>query len=109
MKQPRTSDFDPSARERDLKSPLTAFLAIEQPKPLPPADGVQQPVPPVRDVCPDTASQRKVMIRHSFDIYAVQLAELKQLALDDRMRGGAGSMSAKVREALDDFFAKVRS
>lgn len=111
MKEPRSGDFDPHAKERDLKSPLTAFPAIEQPTPLPPADGKQQPVPPVRpvrDVLPDAASQRKVMIRHPFDIYAVQLAEFKQLALDDRMRGGTGSMSAMVRQALDDYLAKVR-
>jgi len=47
--------------------------------------------------------------RHPFDIYNDQYDALKQLALEDRMRGGAGSMSAMVREAIDDFIAKVRA
>ena len=38
--------------------------------------------------------------RHGYDIIR---------ALEDRMRGGAGSMSAMVREALDDYIAKVRA
>ena len=32
-----------------------------------------------------------------------------KLSLEDRMRGGAGSMSAMVREALDDLIAKRRA
>ncbi len=47
--------------------------------------------------------------RHPFDIYNDQYDALKQLALEDRMRGGVGSMSAMVREAIDDFIAKVRA
>jgi hypothetical protein len=44
--------------------------------------------------------------RHPFDIYQDQYEDLKDLALQDRMEGGAGSMSAMAREALDDFIAK---
>jgi len=46
--------------------------------------------------------------RHPFDIYADKYDALKQLALEDRMRGGAGSMSAMVREAIDDYIDKIR-
>ena len=46
---------------------------------------------------------------HPFDIYEDQVEELKKLSLEDRMRGGAGSMSAMVREALDEYIAKVRA
>jgi hypothetical protein len=35
------------------------------------------------------------------DIYQDQYESLQQLALEDRMQGGVGSMSAMVREALD--------
>jgi len=42
-------------------------------------------------------------------VYEDQVEELQKLALEDRMRGGAGSMSAMVREALDDYLAKVRA
>lgn len=44
--------------------------------------------------------------RHPFDIYEDQLATLRQLAAEERLQGGVGSMSAMVREALDDYFRK---
>ncbi len=111
MKTPRTSDFDPNASERKLKSPMEDLPSIEKPA-LPAADPARTPVPPVlpvRDVTPTMSNKRKMKQRHPFDIYNDQYEELKQLALEDRMRGGAGSMSAMVREALDDFIVKVRA
>jgi hypothetical protein len=44
--------------------------------------------------------------RHPFDIYQDQYETLQQLALEERMQGGVGSMSAMVRAALDAFIAK---
>ena len=41
------------------------------------------------------------MIRHPFELYQDQVEALRQLAANDRMRGGAGSMSAMVRDAID--------
>ncbi len=41
---------------------------------------------------------------HPFDIDEDQVEELRKLALEDRMRGGAGSQSAMVREAIDDYY-----
>jgi hypothetical protein len=110
MKQPRTGDFDPNARERKLKSSMQDLPSIE--KPMLPADApvsTAHPVLPVRDVPPPLANKRKMKQRHPFDIYSDQYDELKQLALEDRMRGGAGSMSAMVREAIDDYVSKVRA
>lgn len=121
MKQPRTSDFDPNAKEHALlKSSMEDFPTIEQPlqrdRQIQPADHVQasalpdRPRRPVRDVpeVPVTASgRRKIKSRHAFDVYEDQVEALQQLALQDRMRGGAGSMSAMVREAIDDYIAKV--
>jgi hypothetical protein len=46
--------------------------------------------------------------RHPFDIYQDQYEALRDLALQDRMQGGAGSMSAMAREALDAFISKRR-
>src|SRR6266705_1374686 len=100
MKQPRTSDFDPYAKERELKSSMEDFPSIEKPA-LPATDHagtIVSPVLPVRDVPPALSDRRKMKQRHPFDIYADQYEELKNLALEDRMRGGAGSMSAMVRE-----------
>jgi hypothetical protein len=39
--------------------------------------------------------------RWPVDIYHDQYESLQRLALEDRMQGGVGSMSAMVREALD--------
>ncbi len=41
--------------------------------------------------------------------YEDQVEELKKLSLEDRMRGGAGSMSAMVRDAIDAYIAKARA
>src|SRR2546421_5685122 len=111
MKTPRTSDFDPNARERKLKSPMEDLPSIEKPG-LPAADPVitlVPPVLPVRDVPPALSDRRKMKQRHPFDIYTDQYDTLKQLALEDRMRGGAGSMSAMVRDAIDAYITKQRS
>ena len=60
------------------------------------------PVPPVR-------GQKRVMkSRHPFDIYEDQYVSLRDLAMQERMQGGAGSMSAMVREAIDAFIEKRR-
>ena len=52
--------------------------------------------------------QRVMKQRHPFDIYQDQYEALQELALDDRKRGGFGSMSALVREALDKYIAAKR-
>jgi hypothetical protein len=46
--------------------------------------------------------------RHPFDIWHDQYYSLQKLALEERMAGGVGSMSAMVREALDLFIAEKR-
>ena len=114
MKQPRTSDFDPNAHERKLKSSMEDLPSIEKPG-LPATDFASPisppvlPVRPVRGVPAALPGRRKIKSRHPYDIYEDQVEELKQLAIEDRMRGGAGSMSAMVREAIDDYIAKVRA
>lgn len=111
MKTPRTSDFDPAAKERELKSPMQNFPVIEQPKQIEPVGAVQEPVRPVlpvREVPSATPARRKIKPRHPFDIYEDQDAALRELATEDRKRGGSGSMSAMVRVAIDDFIANVR-
>lgn len=115
MKQPRTSDFDPNTKARELKSPMEALPAIEHPAQLPSAERLPKPVHPGLPDRPDRealappTTRRKIKSRHSFDVYEDQVEELQQLALEDRMRGGAGSMSAMVREAIDEYIAKARA
>lgn len=115
MKQPRTSDFDPDAsqaKQRELKSSLEDFPAIEQPQQIRQAIGAQEPVRPVlpvREGSTTAPGRRRIKPRHPFDIYEDQDEELRKLAVQDRMRGGTGSMSKMVREALDDYIAKCRA
>jgi len=111
MKQPRTSDFDPNAHGHELKSSMEDFPAIEHPLQIRQANVSDPGLPgrPGRDVPPTTTGKRKIKSRHAFDIYEDQIEVLQKLSLEDRMRGGPGSMSAMVREALDDYIAKVRA
>jgi hypothetical protein len=44
--------------------------------------------------------------RHPFDIYHDQYESLQRLALEERKQGGVGSMSAMVREAIDNLIAQ---
>src|SRR5687768_8904376 len=62
-----------------------------------------RPVPPVRSNQEKPAHKRVMKSRHPFDIYEDQYQSLKDLALQERMQGGVGSMSAMVREAIDTY------
>ena len=59
-----------------------------------------RPVSPVRPVLP-VPPKRQMKQRWPVDIYQDQYESLQRLALEERMQGGIGSMSAMVREALD--------
>jgi hypothetical protein len=112
MKQPRTSDFDPNAQKETLKSSMDDLPTIETPSQAPQVESTPRTiVPPVR-VVPSviiSTERRKIKQRHPFDIYEDQVEELRRLSFEDRMQGGAGSMSAMVREAIDEFIAKKRN
>ena len=111
MKQPRTSDFDPNAHGHELKSSMEDFPAIEYPLQIRQANVSDPGLPgrPGRDILPTPTGKRKIKSRHAFDIYEDQVEELQRLSLEDRMRGGVGSMSAMVREAIDDYITKSRA
>jgi hypothetical protein len=131
MKIPRVTDFDPDAKVPVLKSSLDNMPSIEKRKPLDqkvdpspspqssnrqnkktivksertnsnPATVIRdvRPVHPVRPVLP-VPPKRVMKQRWPVDIYQDQYESLQRLALEDRMQGGVGSMSAMVREALD--------
>ena len=130
---PRVHDFDPDAKIPELGSPMDNFPSIQKPKqaadisinsleteankpkqpPVPPVPPVRlvPPVPqelPIRPVLPVPPKKRVMKQRHPFDIYQDQYESLKQLADKERRQGGAGSMSAMAREALDTYIAKRR-
>ena len=54
----------------------------------------------------DRPTGRRELIRRGFDWYADQLRALKKLSLEEQMEGREGSMSAMLREALDDYLKK---
>src|SRR4051812_42424957 len=58
------------------------------------------PVPPVRPVLPvlPVPPKRVMKQRWPIDLYQDQYDSLKQLAAEERMQGGVGSMSAMIRE-----------
>jgi hypothetical protein len=95
-KTPDTASMQRELRESSKKQELTGQSQPDTVRPV-------HPVLPVRG----TNSIKRVMkSRHPFDIYHDQYESLKELALQDRMQGGEGSMSAMVREALDAFIEK---
>ena len=51
-------------------------------------------------------NKRKIKTRCPFDIYEDQAVALKKLALEEKLEGGSGSMSAMVRDALDAYLKK---
>jgi hypothetical protein len=131
MKTPRINDFDPEAKLKPLKSPLDGMPTIGKPQQksttgAPPQpenpqqqegqeqeeqqDSTSRPVPPVRDVrpVPPVPPKRVMKQRWPVDVYQDQYEALKQLALEERMQGGVGSMNAMVREALDKLIAEKR-
>src|SRR5437016_9560042 len=113
MKQPRVSDFDPRSQEKPLKSPMDDFPLIQSHPSKTPTEATRTTstgstvVPPVRVV--RDGHKRKIKTRHPFDIYEDQVEALKKFSLKDRMRGGIGSQSAMVREAIDDYISKKQS
>jgi hypothetical protein len=128
MKTPRVHDFDPSAKAPELASPLDNLPTIIPPQKKQVAPPIQQQrenlphsserhdhvvrpvqsVPPVRPVLPASPIKRVMRQRHPFDIYQDQYEALRDLAAEERKQGGAGSMSAMAREALDKFIALKR-
>jgi hypothetical protein len=54
----------------------------------------------------DRSNNRGELIRRGFEWYADQLRALKKLSLEDQMQGRSGSMSAMVRDALDEYLKK---
>src|SRR6266571_8886630 len=116
MKAPRVHDFDPNAKVPELKSPLDGMPAIEKPKLTAKqpqdyqekAQEQQHIVRPVHPVLPVPPIRRIMRQRHPFDIYQDQYESLREFAAEERKQGGAGSMSAMTREALDNFIEMKR-
>ena len=109
MKTPRLNDFDPTGT---LKSGLEHMPSIQPARREGSASRAGNGVvatalradasTPVRENARTGSSYK----RHPFDFRKDQLADLKRLSLEEQFKGGEGSMSAMVREALDDWLSK---
>jgi hypothetical protein len=52
---------------------------------------------------PVRANGRRIITRNSFEIYEDQMDALRKLAMEEKLDGRLGSMSAMVREAIEQF------
>ena len=95
-----------------LNDPKKAQPAKEQPTASPtptkrpPGEATTRPPDEQTPRRSDRATGRGELIRRGFDWYADQLRALKKLSLEEQMEGREGSMSAMLREALDDYLKK---
>jgi hypothetical protein len=66
---------------------------------------VDDPVRPVRDVLPERPIRREIR-RHSFEFYRDQIERLQEIKIAYMRSGEMKSMSAIVREAVDDYLKR---
>jgi hypothetical protein len=72
--------------------------------------GKQAPQNGTPDLAPKSnVNKRPVKPRHGFDIYWDQYEALVKWSNEEKLQGDTGSMSAMVREALDDYIAKRKN
>ena len=112
MRKPNLEDFDINAKTRALGSPLDGMPGIQKPKP------VQQVTPslpkqhiqdtPERANAPTVvrANGKRIITRNSFEIFEDQMDSLRERSFQDKRQGKLGSMSAMVRDAIDEYLRK---
>jgi len=57
---------------------------------------------------PERANGRRIITRNSFEIYEDQMDLLRDRAFQEKREGKVGSMSAMVRDAIDQYLARVK-
>jgi hypothetical protein len=110
MKKPIIEDFDPDAKTRQLGSPPDSMPRIVKPTPAitPFPTAVQQGTLPERSfertgVRPNG---KRIITRNSFETYEDQMESLRELSFQEKRQGRLGSMSAMVRDAIDQYLKK---
>src|SRR3954467_12886091 len=112
MKKPILEDFDINAKSRTLGSPLDGMPSIQRPKLAP----LVTPQPPQKErlANPERANGRttvgangkRIITRNSFEIYEDQMDSLREHSFQQKRQGKLGSMSAMVRDAIDEYLKK---
>ena len=119
MKKPRIEAFDPRTVQ-ELHSPLEHMPAIKQRTPHPSAAPANSSASRIHEDQRDTllhpygrtgvrTDGRRTITRYAFEIYHDQVETFRQLALEEKLRGGKGSMSEMVRAALDAYIKEKKS
>jgi hypothetical protein len=108
MKKPNLEDFDINAITRALGSPLDGMPGIQKPKP-----GTVAPSLPKQHIqdTPERANAptgvrangKRIITRNSFEIFEDQMDSLRERSFQDKRQGKLGSMSAMVRDAIDEY------
>ncbi|MFF7701404.1 hypothetical protein [Streptomyces lydicus] len=57
---------------------------------------------------PVREGSKRIITRNSFEAYEDQMDSLREIAYLEKRAGKVGSMSAMVREAIDDFLVKKK-
>jgi hypothetical protein len=127
MKTPRVDAFVANKKQvPELKSSLDHMPVIEKPqRPSPQAPLSSEQGNPKDESSPQSLSDRptarpqdeptgrpdnkRILVRRGFEWYEDQLNALKRLSIQEQLEGKQGSMSAMVREALDDYLKKRTS
>jgi hypothetical protein len=55
---------------------------------------------------PERANGKRIITRNSFEIYEDQMDSLRERSYQEKRAGKVGSMSAMVRDAIDEFLKK---
>jgi hypothetical protein len=112
MKKPNLEDFDINAKPRALGSPLDGMPSIQKPLsaqqvPPSPQEREEQEVPE-RANAPTVvrANGKRIITRNSFEIFEDQMDSLRERSFQEKRRGTLGSMSAMVRDAIDEYLRK---
>jgi hypothetical protein len=103
------SAFFPS-KKNISDSPLPQPVR-ETPKPVPEPTPVKMPTVELKPHIPERANApaeqrpngKRIITRNSFETYEDQMESLRKLSYQEKMDGKLGSMSAMVREAIDNY------
>lgn len=99
--------FDLLTELVDKPTPSSVKPVTPSNPPLPETSARQVPVRP--NDRPPVHPGKRIITRNSFELYEDQMDSLRDLAYLEKKQGNVGSMSAMVRDAIDDYLAQKSS
>jgi hypothetical protein len=92
--------FPPQPAPQEEKKPVTQEDKQDKQNGTP--SSVPEGVSPTQ-YSSETPQKREIKRRQPFDVYQDQVDLLKKLSMKDQLNGEIGTMSRRVREALDEY------